>query len=87
MAETNVGLPDDRRVALRVGVNLGDVVVEDGDSHGDGANDAARLERSLTLRRESTSSVSQRTRSIPTRRRGAFRIFDERKTEKAVFVP
>jgi adenylate cyclase len=44
MAEANVGLPDNRRVALRVGVNLGDVVVEDGDIHGDAVNVAARLE-------------------------------------------
>jgi TolB-like protein/Tfp pilus assembly protein PilF len=44
MGEANAGLPDDRRVELRVGANLGDVVVEDGDLYGDGINVAARLE-------------------------------------------
>jgi adenylate cyclase len=44
MVEVNAGLPDDRRVTLRIGVNLGDVVVEGGDIHGDGVNVAARLE-------------------------------------------
>jgi TolB-like protein/class 3 adenylate cyclase len=44
MADANAGLTVDRRVVLRVGVNLGDVVVEDGDIHGDGVNVAARLE-------------------------------------------
>jgi class 3 adenylate cyclase/predicted ATPase len=34
----------ERRVALRIGVNLGDVIVEEGDLFGDGVNLAARLE-------------------------------------------
>src|SRR5262245_44444132 len=37
-------LPEDRAIVLRVGLNLGDVVVEDGDLYGDGVNVAARLE-------------------------------------------
>jgi adenylate cyclase len=37
-------LPEDRRVIFRVGINLGDIVVEDGDIFGDGVNIAARLE-------------------------------------------
>src|SRR6478752_5101189 len=36
--------PEDRRIVLRVGVNLGDVIVEGGDLYGDGVNVAARLE-------------------------------------------
>ncbi|MGI9524453.1 MAG: adenylate/guanylate cyclase domain-containing protein [Hyphomicrobiaceae bacterium] len=36
--------PDDRKILLRIGVNLGDVVVEDGDIFGDGVNIAARLQ-------------------------------------------
>jgi adenylate cyclase len=44
-AERQTGVPAERRVVLRVGVNLGDVVVEaDGDLFGDGVNVAARLE-------------------------------------------
>ncbi len=37
-------LPEDRCIALRIGVNIGDVVVEDGDLFGDGVNIAARLQ-------------------------------------------
>ena len=45
MAESNAGLAPDRRIEFRVGINLGDVVVEDdGDLMGDGVNVAARLE-------------------------------------------
>jgi adenylate cyclase len=44
MAERNAPLPVDRRMALRIGVHLGDVIVEDGDIFGDGVNVAARLE-------------------------------------------
>src|SRR6516162_8351231 len=45
MLERNAGLPPDRRIELRVGIHLGDVVEEsDGDLMGDGVNIAARLE-------------------------------------------
>jgi adenylate cyclase len=45
MAERNAGLPPDRRIELRVGIHLGDVVEEsDGDLMGDGVNIAARLD-------------------------------------------
>ena len=44
MAERNAGLDEDRHMRLRVGVNLGEVVVEGDDIHGDGVNVAARLE-------------------------------------------
>ena len=40
----NVDLPEDRRMRLRIGVNLGDVIVEGGNLLGDGVNIAARLE-------------------------------------------
>lgn len=36
--------PDDRKILLRIGVHLGDVIVEGEDIHGDGVNIAARLE-------------------------------------------
>ena len=38
MAEHNSTVPDDRRVEFRIGINVGDVVVEDGDIFGDGVN-------------------------------------------------
>ena len=45
MVERNAGLPEDRRIVFRIGIHLGDVVVEaDGDLMGDGVNIAARLE-------------------------------------------
>ncbi len=44
MAARNAGEPDERRIALRIGVNAGDIVEADGDIFGDGVNVAARLE-------------------------------------------
>jgi TolB-like protein len=44
MAAANDGQPADRHIVLRVGVNLGDVIVEGNDLYGDGVNIAARLE-------------------------------------------
>jgi TolB-like protein/Tfp pilus assembly protein PilF len=44
MAAANGKAPEDQRFVLRVGVNLGDVMVEGGDLYGDGVNIAARLE-------------------------------------------
>jgi adenylate cyclase len=44
MAIRNFNLPDDRKMLLRMGVNLGDVIVEGDDIYGDGVNIAARLE-------------------------------------------
>jgi len=44
MAEANADLPVNRRIILRVGINLGDVVVDGGDLQGDGVVVAARLE-------------------------------------------
>ena len=44
LAEHNAEIVDDRRIVLRIGVNLGDVIVEGDDIFGDGVNVAARLE-------------------------------------------
>src|SRR5262249_13951002 len=44
MASANANLPADRRIELRIGINIGDVIVEGGDLYGDGVNVAARLE-------------------------------------------
>ena len=44
MAERNAGTPEDRRILYRIGVNLGDVLIEGDDILGDGVNIAARLE-------------------------------------------
>jgi len=44
IVEKNQALPPERRIALRIGINLGDIIVERGDVFGDGVNIAARLE-------------------------------------------
>jgi adenylate cyclase len=44
MAERNADVPEDRRMLFRIGINLGDVLIEGDDVLGDGVNVAARLE-------------------------------------------
>ena len=44
MAECNAELPEKKRLEFRIGVNLGDVIVEGEDIYGDGVNVAARLQ-------------------------------------------
>jgi adenylate cyclase len=44
MAEREAEVPDERRIRFRIGINLGDVIVDGGDIYGDGVNVAARLE-------------------------------------------
>ncbi|NGO50931.1 adenylate/guanylate cyclase domain-containing protein [Allomesorhizobium camelthorni] len=44
MDAANEDMPEDRAIVLRVGVNLGDIMVDDSDLFGDGVNIAARLE-------------------------------------------
>jgi class 3 adenylate cyclase len=41
---TNADLPQERRVEFRMGINLGEIVEEGGQIHGDGINVAVRLE-------------------------------------------
>ena len=43
VAQTNQTLPDEQRIAMRIGINFGDVILEDGDIFGDGVNIAARV--------------------------------------------
>src|SRR5215471_8415359 len=44
MAERNGPVPQDNRIEFRIGIHIGDIIVEDGDIFGDGVNIAARLE-------------------------------------------
>src|SRR5271166_4991415 len=44
MTERNAAIPQDRRIEFRIGINVGDVIVEGDDIFGDGVNIAARLE-------------------------------------------
>jgi adenylate cyclase len=44
MEKRNTDIPEDGRIQFRIGINLGDVIVQDDDVYGDGVNVAARLE-------------------------------------------
>ena len=44
MAERNSGLPADKRIEFRIGINVGDIISDSNDIYGDGVNVAARLE-------------------------------------------
>src|SRR5438045_673711 len=44
MADRNAGIPAERRIEFRIGINLGDIITQDHDIYGDGVNVAARLE-------------------------------------------
>src|ERR1700746_570518 len=44
MIDREASIPEDRRIRFRVGINVGDVIVDGGDIFGDGVNVAARLE-------------------------------------------
>ncbi|MGB8074359.1 MAG: adenylate/guanylate cyclase domain-containing protein, partial [Pseudolabrys sp.] len=44
MAKRNAEVPEDTRIELRMGIHIGDILIEDDDIFGDGVNVAARLE-------------------------------------------
>src|SRR5437660_12053674 len=44
MAERNAGVSLDQRIDFRIGINVGEVIIENGDIFGDGVNVAARLQ-------------------------------------------
>jgi len=44
MAERNSAVPQEQRIEFRVGIHVGDIIIEDDDIYGDGVNIAARLE-------------------------------------------
>jgi formylglycine-generating enzyme required for sulfatase activity/class 3 adenylate cyclase len=44
MAERNANIPEDHRIELRIGINVGDIIIDKGDIYGDGVNIAARVE-------------------------------------------
>jgi hypothetical protein len=59
MAERNAGIPKERRIEFRMGLNVGDVLVDRGDMWGEGVNVAARLE---SLAEPGGICVSERVR-------------------------
>src|SRR5215471_15671056 len=42
MTERNSSIPAERRIDFRVGINVGDIIIDEGDIYGDGVNVAAR---------------------------------------------
>jgi len=44
MVERNASIPQDKRIQLRIGIHVGDIIIEESDIFGDGVNIAARLE-------------------------------------------
>ena len=42
--ERNAEIPEDRRIEFRIGINVGDIIIDEGDIYGDGVNIAARVE-------------------------------------------
>ncbi len=46
MRERNSDVPEDKRIVFRLGINIGDIIIEGNDIFGDGVNIAARLETS-----------------------------------------
>src|SRR5438876_386399 len=46
MAEQNIDVPQDKRIELRIGIHVGDIIIEENDIFGDGVNIAVRLEES-----------------------------------------
>ena len=69
MEERNAGLIETKRVVYRVGVHLGDVLIEGDDILGDGVNVAARLKFDRRARRRVLVGVGLRTCRRPDRSR------------------
>jgi len=44
MAERNAEVAEERRIELRIGINVGDIVIDEGDVYRDGVNIAARID-------------------------------------------
>jgi adenylate cyclase len=44
MADRNASVPQDQRIEFRIGIHVGDIIIDDNDIFGDGVNVAARLE-------------------------------------------
>src|SRR5205085_10913925 len=44
MEDRNANIPEGQRIRFRIGINLGDIIIDEGDIFGDGVNVAARLE-------------------------------------------
>ena len=69
MAERNADVPAEQRIEFRIGINLGDIIIDDGDIYGDGVNVAARLEGSGRAGRDLRQPRRARSGARQARRR------------------
>ena len=56
MAQRNMDVPEEHRIEFRIGINVGDILIDEGDIYGDGVNIAARIE---ALARPGTICLSE----------------------------
>jgi adenylate cyclase len=73
MADRDLDLAEERRLRFRIGVNLGDVIVDGGDIFGDGVNIAARLEGLAASASRARSATISATGSLTPSRTWASR--------------
>jgi adenylate cyclase len=78
MTERNVTVPEARRITYRIGINIGDIIVDGDDIYGDGVNVAARLE---AIAEPGSVYVS---RSVYNQTKGKIRLVFEDLGEKLV---
>ena len=64
MVARNEGVPEDKRIVFRIGINIGDIIIDEADIHGDGVNVAARLEGLARTRWHLRLSRRPRSRSV-----------------------
>jgi class 3 adenylate cyclase len=62
MIRRNAALPEDRRIVFRIGINIGDILIDGDDIFGDGVNVAARLEARYVSPVASASRVQRTSR-------------------------
>ncbi len=74
MVQRNAGVPEDRRIAYRMGINIGDIIVEGDDIYGDGVNIAAGWATAQRVKLTDAPAVRQRHRPA-TRRYPESRVF------------
>ena len=68
MAAANAEPSEDQRIVLRIGINLGDVIVEGDDLYGDGVNIAARLSDGRAWRHLASRQVHDQVAASSTSR-------------------
>ena len=85
IANRAAGIAEDRRIAFRIGINIGDIIVEGDDIFGDGVNVAARMQeiavpaafacRAACMRMCATGSTSRSTTAAHRRSRTSTGLF------------